>query len=160
MEAFFFSKAFVLFYSGKNKKNVYNKQIEERIYKADCIGNTESRKITSNCLSCYSTRLKFHRKELCKAEQLWDPCCKFNCTPFPEEAKENIPLGNFLKETLHPGLERTSVSISRSVSKHREQWKVTFQVQSKYSCKLGSWPLMNCGWFTITRKYRWVYFSK
>lgn len=134
----FFSKAFVLFYRGKKKKNVYNKQTKERICKADCTGNIKSWKITSNCLSCYSTRLEFHKEQLCKAQQLWDPCCKFNCTPFPEEAKENTPLGNFLKGTLHSGLERTSVSISRSVSKRREQWKVTFQGQSKYFCKLRS----------------------
>lgn len=127
-----------MFYRGNKKKNIYNKQIEERICKADFIGNTESWKITSNCLSCYSTRLKFHEEQLCKAEQLWDPCCKLNCTPFPVEAKENTPLGNFRKETLHSGLERTSVSISRSVSKCREQWKVTFQGQSEYFCKLGS----------------------
>jgi len=134
----FFSKAFDLFYRWKKKKNVYNKHIEERICEAGCIGNIESWKIISNCLSCYSTRLKFHEGQLCKSEQLWDPCCKFNCTPFPEEAKENTPLGNFLKGTLHSGLERTSVSISRSVSKCREQWKVTFQGQSKYFCTLGS----------------------
>lgn len=48
------------------------------------------------------------KDQLHKSEQFWDPWCKFNCTPFPEESKANTPLGNFLKGTLHSGLERTS----------------------------------------------------
>lgn len=125
-------------FTGGRKRRMYtiNKLKKESVKLTT--GNIKSWKMTSNCLSCYSTRLEFHKEQLCKAQQLWDPCCKFNCTPFPEEAKENTPLGNFLKGTLHSGLERTSVSISRSVSKRREQWKVTFQGQSKYFCKLRS----------------------
>lgn len=99
----FFSKAFVLFYRGKKKMYVYNKQTEERICKADSIGNTRSWKITSNCLSCYSTRLKFHEEQLCKAEQLWDPCCKFNCTPFPEDAR-NYPFRKFAQRNTSFGI--------------------------------------------------------
>lgn len=46
--------------------------------------------------------------------------------PFPEESKANTLIGNFLKGTFQLGLERTSVSIIRSVCKCRWRWKATF----------------------------------